>query len=151
VVTDDAPLKAHPGGRRAAGVVDLFARFLDGQTEALRRRGHVMPEERVLLLSNLDRYKRYNQMLQAAGLGQDQKDRIEAVSKAVEDLPAEEGGFPDRRTAGAGPLVLIGVLSLATFALGWLAAVRGRRLAALQRPEVRRLGTTEGWPRGDDV
>src|SRR2546425_8896967 len=89
VVTDDALLKDRPGGRRPASVADLFARFLDGEMEALRRRSYATTSERDVLRANLDRYRRYNEVLHAAGLGQDQKGRIEALSKAVEVLPVE--------------------------------------------------------------
>jgi hypothetical protein len=139
VVTDDASLKARPGGRRPVSVADLFARFLDGEMEALRRRNYATPAERDVLRANLDRYRRYNEVLHAAGLGQDQKGRVEALSKALEDLPVEGAVFTAYSVAGPASLVLIGTLVLATLALGWLAIARGRRLASLQNPTVRRV------------
>src|SRR5439155_669794 len=132
VVTDDASRKSHAGGKRPVNVSDLFARFLDGEMEALRRRTYATPSERDALRANLDRYRRYNETLRAAGLGQDQKARIEALSKAVEALPVQGGVLTAFSAAGPATLVLIAALVLATGALGWVAAERGRRLASLQ-------------------
>ena len=137
VVTDDAAVKARPGGRRPVSVADLFARFLDDELEALRRRSYATPSESDVLHANLDRYRRYNEELRAAGLAQDQKGKIEALAKAVEELPVEGGGFRAFKGAGPASLVLIGALVLATGALGWIAVERGRRLASLQRPGSR--------------
>ena len=134
VVTDDASRKSHAGGKRPVNVSDLFARFLDGEMEALRRRTYATPSERDALRANLDRYRRYNETLRAAGLGQDQKARIEALSKAVEALPVQGGVLTAFSAAGPATLVLMGALVLATGALGWVAAERGRRLASLQSP-----------------
>src|SRR5262249_53708988 len=128
VVTDDATPKARPGGRRATGVADLFPRFLDDQMMALRRRTYATTQEHEALRANLARYRRYGEALHAAGLGQDQKERIEALSKTVEDLPLEDGGFSIRAATGPATLALIGSLILSTGVLAWLAVVRGRRL-----------------------
>ena len=90
-----------------------------------------------VLHANLNRYRRYNEELRAAGLAQDQKEKIEALTKAVEELPVEGAGFKAFKGAGPASLVLIGALVLATGALGWIAVERGRRLASLQRPGSR--------------
>jgi hypothetical protein len=132
VVTDDASSKAHAGGKRPVNVSDLFARFLDGEMEALRRRSYATPSEREVLRANLDRYRRYNEGLHAAGFGQDQKVRIEALAKAVDELPAQERVLGAFSAAGPASLVLMGALVVATSVLGWLALERGRRLASLQ-------------------
>src|SRR5438445_1036241 len=139
VVTDDASVKTRPGGRRPVSVADLFARFLDGEMEALKRRTYATSPERDMLHANLDRYRRYNEELHAASLGQDQKGKIAALAKAVDDLPVEGGGLMILRAGGPVSLVLIGVLVLATGALAWIAIQRGRRLASLQRPGGRRV------------
>ncbi len=151
VVTDDASLKARPGGRRPVSVADLFARFLEGELEALRRRSYATPDEREVLWANLDRYRRYNDVLHAAGLGQDQRGRIEALSKAVEALPVEGGVFTAYPAAGPASLVLMGALVLATSALGWLAVARGRRLASLQDSGVRRVAIVAAEAPSADV
>ena len=137
VVTDDASVKTRPGSRRPVSVADLFARSLDGEMEAMKRRSYVTPSERDVLRANLDRYRRYNEELHAAGLGQDEKVKIEALAKALDELPVEGGGFRAVRAAGPASLVLIGALVLATGALGWIAVERGRRLESLQRPGSR--------------
>ncbi|OLC53445.1 MAG: hypothetical protein AUH92_05975 [Acidobacteria bacterium 13_1_40CM_4_69_4] len=151
VVTDDASLKAHAGDRRPVSVADLFARFLDGEMEALRRRSYATPSERDLLRTNLDRYRRYNDLLHAAGLGADQKGKIEALSKAVEEIPVEGRVFATFPASRPASLVLIGTLVLATLALGWLAVARGRRLASLQDSTVRRVAIVAAEVRSADV
>jgi len=92
LVTDDAS----PGGRFArrhpTNVGDLFAHFLDGQAATLRRRIYATPEEHAALRADLERTGGSTQTLHAAGLGPDEKGRLEALSKMVEDLPVEGGG-----------------------------------------------------------
>lgn len=132
VVMDHSPPKGHAGGGRPVNVSEQFGRFLDGELEALHRRSYATPAELDALRSDVDRYRRNNDLLHAAGLGQDQKAKIDALSKAVEALPVDGrtlSGF-----SGTGPvtLVLLGALVLATGALGWLAVERGRRIASLQ-------------------
>ena len=139
VVTDDSSLKAHEGGRRPVNVAELFARFLDGEMAALRRRSYATPSELDVLRANLDRYRRYNEVLHAAGLGQDQRGKIQALSKAVDGLPVDGRGFTPLSAAGPASLVLIGALALATGVLGWLAVERGRRLASLQSSAGRKV------------
>ena len=139
VVTDDSSLKAHEGGRRPVNVAELFARFLDGEMAALRRRSYATPSELDVLRANLDRYRRYNEVLHAAGLGQDQRGKIQALSKAVDGLPVDGRGFTALSAAGPASLVLIGALALATGVLGWLAVERGRRLASLQSSAGRKV------------
>src|SRR5256712_11977524 len=121
VVTDDSSLKAHEGGRRPVNVAELFARFLDGEMAALRRRSYATPSELDVLRANLDRYRRYNEVLHAAGLGQDQKGKIQALSKAVDGLPVDGRGFTALSAAGPASLVLLGALGPAPGVLGWLA------------------------------
>src|SRR5207245_2239339 len=79
VLTNDSSLRSRASGQRPVNVADLFARFLDGEMEALRHRSYATPSERDVLRANLDRYRRYNEVLHAAGLGQDQKGKIEAL------------------------------------------------------------------------
>ncbi len=151
VVTDDSSLKAHEGGRRPVNVAELFARFLDGEMAALRRRSYATPSELDVLRANLDRYRRYNEVLHAAGLGQDQKGKIQALSKAVDELPVDGRGFTALSAAGPASLVLIGALALATGVLGWLAVERGRRLASLQSSAGRKVAIVPAKVRRADV
>src|SRR5437867_1460605 len=151
VVTDDATLKARPGARRPVSVADLFARCLDGEMEALQRRSYATSSELDVLHANLDRYRRYNEELRAAGLGPDQKGKIEALAKAVDDLPVEDGGLTTLRAAGPASLMLVGALVLATGALGWIAIQRGRRLAALQISGGRPAGLVVAEAHSADV
>lgn len=151
VVTDDAPLAASPGGPRPVSVADRFGRFLDGQAEALRRRSGVTPAERTGLRANLERYTLYNEMLHAAGLGQDQKGRIEALSNALEDLPAGGGILMARPVPGPAVLILIGALALAAGALGGFAMGRGRRIASLQSSTERRVAIAAAEAPSADV
>ena len=151
VVTDDSSLKAHEGGRRPVNVAELFARFLDGEMAALRRRSYATPSELDVLRANLDRYRRYNEVLHAAGLGQDQRGKIQALSKAVDELPVDGRGFTALSAAGPASLVLIGALALATGVLGWLAVERGRRLAALQSSAGRKVAIVPAKVRRADV
>jgi len=151
VVTDDSSLKAHEGGRRPVNVAELFARFLDGEMAALRRRSYATPSELDVLRANLDRYRRYNEVLHAAGLGQDQKGKIQALSKAVDGLPVDGRGFTALSAAGPASLVLIGALALATGVLGWLAVERGRRLASLQSSAGRKVAIVPAKVRRADV
>src|SRR5262245_54418248 len=90
VVTDEPSPEPGPGGRPPAGAADLFPLFLEHRTEAVSRMGKVTPVERALLRADLDRYARYNTMLLAAGVAQDQRPRIAALEKAVDGLPAAE-------------------------------------------------------------
>ncbi len=151
VVTDDSSLKAHEGGRRPVNVAELFARFLDGEMAALRRRSYATPSELDVLRANLDRYRRYNEVLHAAGLGQDQRGKIQALSKAVDELPVDGRGFTALSAAGPASLVLIGALALATGVLGWLAVERGRRLASLQSSAGRKVAIVPAKVRRADV
>jgi len=151
VVTDDPSLKAHAGGKRPVSVSDLFARFLDGEMEALRRRSYATASEREVLRANLDRYHRYNEVLHAAGLAQDEKARIEALAKAVDDLPAQERILGPFSAAGPASLVLMGALVVATGVLGWVAAERGRRLASLERTGGRPVAVRAAKVRRADV
>ena len=151
VVTDDSSLKAHEGGRRPVNVAELFARFLDGEMAALRRRSYATPSELDVLRANLDRYRRYNEVLHAAGLGQDQRGKIQALSKAVDGLPVDGRGFTALSAAGPASLVLIGALALATGVLGWLAVERGRRLASLQSSAGRKVAIVPAKVRRADV
>jgi hypothetical protein len=151
VVTDDAAIKAGPGARRPVSVADLFARFLSGEMEALQRRSYATPSERDVLHANLDRYRRYNEALHAVGLGPDQKEKIEALAKAVDDLPVQGGGLRALSAAGPSSLVLIGALAMAVGALGWIAVQRGRRLASLQRPAGRPVALVAAEVRRPDV
>ncbi|HKB07820.1 MAG TPA: hypothetical protein VKF61_06045 [Candidatus Polarisedimenticolia bacterium] len=132
VVTDQPTLKTQAGGRRSANVADLFGRFLDGELEALKRRSYATTSELDALRANVDRYRRNNELLHAAGVGQDQKAKIDALSKAVEALPVEGRILTGFSWTGPATLVLLGALALATAALAWLAVERGRRLASLQ-------------------
>ena len=151
VVTDDSSLKAHEGGRRPVNVAELFARFLDGEMAALRRRSYATPSELDVLRANLDRYRRYNEVLHAAGLGQDQKGKIQGLSKAVDELPVDGRSFTALSAAGPASLVLIGALALATGVLGWLAVERGRRLASLQSSAGRKVAIVPAKVRRADV
>ncbi len=138
LVTDDASPGARSRGRHPTNVGDLFAHFLDGQAATLRRRIYATPEEHAALRADLERYRRFDTTLHAAGLGPDEKGRLEALSKMVEDLPVEGGGAKARGAAGPATLTLLGALILATAALGFLAAARGRRLASLEGAAGRR-------------
>jgi hypothetical protein len=151
VVTDDASRKSRPGGARSVSVSESFARFLDGEIEALQRRTYATPSEREVLRSNLDRYRRSNEILHAAGLGPDQKNKIETLSKAVDDLPLEGGGFRTFTAVGPGSLILLVTLLLTTSALGWMVVDRGRRLASLQRPGSRPRAIVAAEVHGADV
>ena len=132
-------------------VAELFARFLDGEMAALRRRSYATPSELDVLRANLDRYRRYNEVLHAAGLGQDQRGKIQALSKAVDELPVDGRGFTALSAAGPASLVLIGALALATGVLGWLAVERGRRLASLQSSAGRKVAIVPAKVRRADV
>jgi len=151
VVTDDPSLKAHAGGKRPVSVSDLFARFLDGEMEALRRRTYATLPELEVLRANLDRYRRYNDVLRAAGLDQDQKARIEALAKAVDELPVQDRVLGAFSAAGPASLVLMGALVVATGVLGWVAVERGRRLASLERPGGRPIAIRAAKVRRTDV
>ena len=134
VVTDQSTIKTHAGGGRPVSVAEQFGRFLDGQLEALCRRSYATPSELDALRANVDRYRRDNEVLHAAGLGPDQKAKIDALSKAVEALPIDGRGLTALSKPGPVTLVLLGALVLATGALAWLAVERGRRIAWLQAP-----------------
>ena len=132
VVTDQSTIKTHAGGGRPVSVAEQFGRFLDGQLETLCRRSYATPSELDALRANVDRYRRDNEVLHAAGLGPDQKAKIDALSKAVEALPVEGRILTGFSWTGPMTLVLLGALVLATGALAWLAVERGRRIASLQ-------------------
>jgi len=151
VVTDDASSKAPTAGKRPVNVADLYPRFLDGEMETLRRRSYATASEREVLRANLERYHRYNEVLHAAGLAQDQKARIEALAKAVDDLPAQERILGPFSAAGPASLVLMGALVVATGVLGWVAAERGRRLASLERRGGRPVAVRAAKVRRADV
>ncbi len=131
VVTDDAPLEAGPGGRKTANVATLFPRFLDGKLTAVRGRTSLTPAEREGFRTDLERYTRYNRVLHEAGIGPDQGTRIEALAKAVNDLPVEAGVLHAFSSVGPACFLLIGVLTLATGLTTWLAIARGRQISLL--------------------
>lgn len=138
VVTDDASLKGRPPVPRPVNVSDLFARFLDDEQEAMRRRTYATPSELEVLRTNLGRYGRYNDALHAAGLSQDQKEKLGVLSKLVDDLPVQGGVFGSVSATGIVSLLLLGAMVLVAGSLGWLAIARGRRLARLERAGARR-------------
>jgi hypothetical protein len=133
VVTDDAPLEYRPGGRKSANVATLFPRFLDGKLTAVRGRTSLTPAEREGFRADLERYTRYNRVLHDAGIGPDQGTRIDALAKAVNDLPVEAGVLHAFSSVGPACFLLIGVLTLATGLTTWLAIARGRQIALLHR------------------
>lgn len=141
VVTDGARVGKGSPGRPAAGVADRFRLFLDDERQALALRTSLRWWEREALLANVNRYRRYNAVLRAAGLGQDEGARIDALSRMVADLPVSEGA--DRTAPGADrALLLIACgLALATLILGGL--VLARRKPGLHHPPAREVSDEE--------
>jgi len=152
VVTDGAPAPKGEPGRPAPGVADRFRHFLDDRQQALARGGSLRAVEREALLASIDRYRRYNRVLLAARLGQDETARIEALSNLVSGLPVE-AGVPASAPGGSGvPVSIACGLALATALLGWLAMARGRRIRSWQRSGVHAagIGSREDRDVGDD-
>ncbi|HEV8702223.1 MAG TPA: hypothetical protein VGV60_13200 [Candidatus Polarisedimenticolia bacterium] len=151
LVTDDTPLESGPGGRKSANVATLFPRFLDGKLTAMRARASLTPSELEAFRADLDRYTRYNRVLHEAGIGPDQGPRIDALAKAVHDLPVDAGDLKAFSAVGPACLLLIGALTLATGFAAWLAITRGRRLASLHRSASVRLPITAAETHGSDA
>jgi len=149
VVTDDAPLEA--GGRKSATVAALFPLFLDGRLTEMRGRTSLTPAEVEMLRADLDRYARYNRVLKGAGIGPDQGPRIEALAKAVNDLPVEAGVLHTFSAGGPACLLLIVALTLATGLTTWLAIARGRRLASLHHSAPGRVPRIAAEVHGTDA
>ncbi|HKQ98969.1 MAG TPA: hypothetical protein VJV75_13925 [Candidatus Polarisedimenticolia bacterium] len=140
VITDGAPAPKSRRGRPAPGVVDRFRLFLDDELQALTQRTSLQWWEREALFDNLDRYRRYNAVLRAAGLNQDESARIDALSKVVAQIPVSDTAGPAApaaaRLADRALQPIAGALALATTILGWMVVARGRRLRSLQRTSV---------------
>lgn len=90
-------------------------------------------------------------MLHEAGIGADQGPRIDALAKAVDDLPVEAGVLHAFSAVGPACLLLIGALALATGLTTWLAIARGRRLASLHRSSPVRVSTIAAEDHGADA
>ena len=150
VVTDDAALGAGPGGR-PLGVAALFPRFLDDRLKAMSGRTSLTKEEHDALLADLERYARYNRVLHDLGFWQDQAARIEALAKAVSDLPVEGGVLKAFSAGGPACLVFIGLLTLVSGFTTWLAITRGRQLASIHRFAAGRAPSIAADVRGAEV
>ena len=151
LVTDDTPLEESPGGRKSANVAALFPRFLDGKLTAVRARASLTPAELEAFRADLDRYTRYNRVLHEAGIGPDQGPRIDALAKAVNDLPVDAGALKTFSAVGPACLLLIGALTLATGFTAWLAIMRGRQLASLRRSGASRVSIIAAEVHGADA
>ena len=151
VVTDDASFSAAPGGRKSATVAALFPLFLDGKVTEMRARTSLTPAEVEMLRADLERYARYNRVLKGAGIGPDQGPRIEALAKAVNDLPVEAGVLHTFSAGGPACLLLIVALTLATGLTTWLAIARGRRLASLHHSAPGRVPRIAAEVHGTDA
>ncbi len=133
LVTESDPDETRQADGRPTDVSYRFASFLDGEGEAMRSESSLTRAHRDVLLASLDRYRRTNRALVAAGLGSDQSQRIEALARAVAGIPLEPGSLTETSPINRAGAVLVCALALCTGFLAWLSLERGRRLAAFQR------------------
>ena len=141
-----------PTGRlQPADVAHLFAASLDRTLEDVKRRPTQTSLERERRRTSLDRDRRCNEVLQAAGIGTDQRARIRAVADAVDATPVDDGILFAATNANSLRAFLLGVLAATAAFSGWLACARNRRrapgVAAGGSHEVRREPDNDLDPR----
>ncbi len=137
VVTDAAAAPAHGG--KSAGVDERFARFLDAEREGLRKQRALSSTERERLQASLERYRKSNRALVAAGVISDQSTRIESIARAVADLPPAEAATTAAPESGWPRTVWVALLASGGAFIAGRAMGRRRRPAAEDPPATRRL------------
>jgi len=139
LLADEASRLGVKGHAKAASAGDRFAVLLEIERGRLRSRTFLGDEERETLQASLARYRHYNQALQAAGIGRDQRGTIEALSQAVNELPqGVKSPAPPPSVGWLSALIMASLIAVSGL-LAWFAAARGRRLGPLRGPFGRRL------------
>lgn len=119
--------------RRQLGESEEGSRAL---REALDLRSSIAPSECDRLRSRLDRYRRYDEALLAAGLGPDRSESIRALAQAVEEIP--QSGEIDPAPRPRGWTLILAVLVPAAAGAGLVARLlivrRGRRQVLRRLP-----------------
>jgi hypothetical protein len=137
VVTDAAAAPAHGG--KTPSVDERFARFLDAEREGLRQQRALTSTERDLLQASLERYRKSNRALVAAGVISDQSARLKAIAQAVDELPPAEAPAASSPSSGWLRTVFVALFASGGAFLAGRAARRRRRPAAETPPAPRRL------------
>jgi hypothetical protein len=130
VVTEAAGAPAHGG--KTGSVDERFARFLDAEREGLRPPRALTSTERERIQGNLERHRKSNRALVAAGVISDQRARLEAIAKALAELPPAKEAAAAAPAAGWLRTMCIALLaSGGGFILGRVVGRRRRPAAAL--------------------
>jgi hypothetical protein len=120
-ILSNGALPAPSGGSGTQSVSGLFSSFLDREMEAARPRQSQTSAELAVRRADLNRYRRYNALLLQIGLGEDQSDRIQALSQAVEGIQVSDQRSSKSFRAGRGNWLLLATLSLIASVSTWLA------------------------------
>jgi len=139
IATEGDSSATGPADGRPMDVSYRFASFLDGEREALRSQRSLTMAHRETLLASLDRYRRVNRELTAAGIGSDQSPRIEALAATVAGIPLQTGRLGESSSGNRVGALLMCALALFAGFLAGFSMARGRRLAALRRVGDRTL------------
>jgi len=134
VLVTEGTLPSPQRNIRPADVSELFGQHLDREMETARLVSAQTSLEREARLSALARYRRYNEILTRARLGEDQSRRIQTLAQVVENCPVQDQMLATSSATKWSYGLLTGALALiAGFSLR-LAVVRGRRLSSESVP-----------------